>query len=51
MPNNKSLRFLRLTQDFPDFSCNDFVTELCLKWAFECLSVVHRINRKSPVKR
>ncbi len=30
---------------------NDLVTELCQKWAFECLSVVHRINRKSPVKR
>ena len=35
---------------FSRFSCNDFVTELCLKWAFECLSVVHRIKRKSPVK-
>ena len=33
------------------FFSNDLVTELCLKWAFECLSVVHRINRKSPVKR
>ena len=29
---------------------NDLVTELCQKWAFECLSVAHRINRKSPVK-
>ena len=36
---------------FSRFSCNDYVTELCQKWAFECLSVVHRINRKSPVKR
>ena len=35
---------------FSRFSYNDLVTELCLKWAFECLSVVHRINIKSPVK-
>ena len=33
------------------FFSNDLVTEPYLKWAFECLSVVHRINRKSPVKR
>ena len=35
---------------FSRFSCNGFVTELCQKWAFECLSVVHRINRKKSRK-
>ena len=40
---------------FSRFSCNGFVTELCLKWAFLrwpgiWISVVHRINRKKSRK-